>query len=94
MGQLAVLAAKHGDTTSAIRLMNSVPRDSQQGEGENSYWRARVEAQLGRKLEAVSLLRRAFEEGYPQISLSHSMWYDFPTLQGYPPFEALVASDR
>lgn len=93
-GHLAVLAAKRGDSITANQLINSVPPKTQQWPGENSYWRARVEAQIGHKPEAVSLLRRAFDEGYPQISLSHATWYDFPTLQGYPPFEALVASDR
>jgi DNA-binding SARP family transcriptional activator/TolB-like protein len=93
-GQLAVLAAKHGDSTTANRLINSVSPKAQQWSGENSYWRARVAAQIGHRSDAVALLRRAFDEGYPQISLSHSTWYDFPTLQGYPPFEALVAADR
>jgi tetratricopeptide (TPR) repeat protein len=93
-GHLAVLAAKAGDTASARKLIEFVPSEKQQWSGENKYWRARVAAQMGRRTEAVHLLRQAFDEGYPQISLSHSTWFDFPTLQGFPPFEALVASDR
>lgn len=93
-GHLAVLTAMKGDTAAAARLIASVPKDIQQWKGENSYWRARVTATMRHKQEAVALLQSAFDEGYPQVSLSHSMWYDFPELQGYPPFEALVASDR
>lgn len=93
-GHLAVLAAMRGDTAAVRRLMTSVPREIQQWAGENSYWRARVAAQLGKKEEAVGLLQAAFAEGYPQVSLSHSTWHDFPPLQGYPSFETLVASDR
>lgn len=93
-GHLATLAAAKGDTAGVRRLMHSVPKEIQQWPGENSYWRARVAAELGKKGEATRLLQSAFDEGYSQVSLSHSMWYDFPNLQGYPPFEALVASDR
>lgn len=93
-GHLAVLAAMQGDSAAAKRLIASVPKTIQRWDGENSYWRARVAAQLGKKDEAVGLLQMAFAEGYPQVSLSHSTWYDFPPLQGYPSFEALVASDR
>jgi predicted Zn-dependent protease len=88
-GHVAVLTAMRGDTTTALRLMAALPEDNQQ-----TFWRARLASELGHRKEAVDLLARAFKEGFPQISLSHSTWYDFPKLQGYPPFEALVASDR
>lgn len=93
-GHVAVLSAMGGDSTAALGLIRSIPKSIEQWPGENTYWNSRVAAELGRKAEAVELLGKAFEEGYPQVNLSHSNWFDFPTLQGYPPFEALVASDR
>ena len=97
IGNLALLAGMRGDSATALRLIDMVP---QKDTGNSyvdgtSYWRARVAAQLGHKEEAVRLLGRAFANGmFARRSLSHSMWYDFPTLQGYPPFESMVAQDR
>jgi tetratricopeptide (TPR) repeat protein len=93
-GQLARLAAKRGDTAAASRIIELVPEADEQWSGEKNYWRAQVAAELGQRENAVRLLRAAFDKGLPQMSLSHSDWYDFPKLQGYPPFEALVNSTR
>lgn len=92
--QLAVISARQGDSVAARKLMESVPKDRQDGDNSYDYWRARVAAELGQREQAVQFLRKSFDGGHPQISLSHSMWFDFPKLEGFPPFEALVASDR
>jgi len=57
--------------------------------GSNTYWRAAILGHLGRKDEAVRLLRRAFEEG-----LSHQLRHPDPLLLplwDYEPFEELMA---
>ena len=92
--QLAVIAASQGDSVEARRLMESVPSDQQEGDNSYDYWRARVAAELGHREQAVQFLRKSFDGGHSQISLSHAMWFDFPKLQGFPPYESLVASDR
>jgi hypothetical protein len=74
--------------------MQSVSKAEEQWTGENTLWWARIAAELGERDKAVNLLRKAFDQGIPQISLSHSTWYDYPKLQGYPPFESLVSSNR
>ncbi len=58
------------------------------GFGEAAMLRARIAALLGRKDEAVQLIRLAFSQGARRERLDHVM--DFDGLRGYPPFEDLV----
>lgn len=91
--QMAIILARKRDSTAARKLMESISKEHQQYP-DYSYWQARIAAELRQRELAVRLLRKSFDGGRPRISLSHSRWFDFPTLQGFPPFDALVASDR
>jgi tetratricopeptide (TPR) repeat protein len=57
--------------------------------GENTYWRAAILANLGRKDEAVLLLRRAYQEGRSRYDISADLF--FKPIWGYEPYEAVVA---
>ena len=52
-------------------------------------WRARIDAVLGRRDEAVNLLRQAFSEG-----LGYGIWLhrdpDFESLHGFKPFDEVM----
>jgi DNA-binding SARP family transcriptional activator len=93
-GMLGVLAARRGDSTTAAGFADLISRLPILWPGENTYWRARIAAQLGSKSAAVALLRQSFVEGYFQIDFDHTQWPNFPTLHGYQPFEEIVRSDR
>ena len=88
-GYLGDLAARQGDTVEAERLMAAIGRRTYSyGFGEAAMLRARIAALLGRKDEAVKLIRLAFSQGARRERLDHVM--DFDGLRGYPPFEDLV----
>jgi DNA-binding SARP family transcriptional activator/tetratricopeptide (TPR) repeat protein len=88
-GYLGVVAARQCDTVEAVRRITTLAhRSYAYGFGEASMWRARIAALLGRKDEAVQLIRLAFSEGSRRDRLDHSM--DFEALRGYPAFEELA----
>jgi hypothetical protein len=57
--------------------------------GWDSYYRAAIAAQLGRFDESLSLLRRAFSQGFGWRSDLHSS-YELEPLRGHPEFEAML----
>ena len=88
-GYLGDLAARQGDTVEAERLMAAIGRRTYAyGFGEAAMLRARIAALLGRKDEAVKLIRLAFSQGARRDRLDHVI--DFDGLRGYPAFEDLV----
>jgi DNA-binding SARP family transcriptional activator len=93
-GLLGVLAAQRGDRATAAAIAERlVGLERPYERGQATYWRACVAATLGRRDEAVELLRRALAEGYVFNSLfffSAHVEPSFATLRGYAPFEALL----
>jgi len=93
-GLLGVLAAQRGDRATAAGIAERlVGLERPYERGQATYWRACVAATLGRRDEAVELLRRALAEGYVFNSLfffSAHVEPSFATLRGYAPFEALL----
>jgi tetratricopeptide (TPR) repeat protein/TolB-like protein len=90
LGFLGAVAARLGDANSADRYSGEL--EDQEGpyqRGANTLWRARIEAILGNRDEAVSLLRRAHSEGVGfGIWLHRDM--DLALLRGFPPFEEFL----
>jgi DNA-binding SARP family transcriptional activator/tetratricopeptide (TPR) repeat protein len=93
-GLLGVLAAQRGDRATAAGIAERlVGLERPYERGQATYWRACIAAKLGRRDEAVELLRRALAEGYVFNSLfffSAHVEPSFATLRGYAPFEALL----
>lgn len=93
-GLLGVLAAERGDRAAAAGIAERlVGLERQYGRGQATYWRACIAAKLGRRDEAVELLRRALAEGYVfngLFFLSAHLEPSFATLRGYEPFEELL----
>ncbi len=91
-GYLGVLAARRGNTAEAERISAWLAvQNPSYHQGWHVYWRARIAAQLGRREEAVRLLRQALSQG----ALMHvnGMFHedsDLEPLHGYPPFEELM----
>jgi hypothetical protein len=69
-----------------VRWLETVERPNLQG--MNTYLRGAIAANLGKRDEAVALLRRSFQEGRSYWN-AHAYPY-FSPLWGYEPFEDLV----
>lgn len=93
-GLLGVLAAQRGDRVAAVAIAERlVGLERPYGRGQATYWRACIAAKLGRRDEAVELLRRALAEGYVfngLFFLSAHVEPSFATLRGDAPFEELL----
>jgi DNA-binding SARP family transcriptional activator/TolB-like protein len=91
---LGALAARRGDTATAARMEEWLaPRAGTHGHasmvgGEATYARARIAALLGQRERAVSLLRRAFDEGHGKIFVHFDP--DLESLRGFAPFDELL----
>jgi tetratricopeptide (TPR) repeat protein len=91
---LGALAARRGDTATAARMEEWLaPRAGTHGQasivgGEATYARARIAALLGQRERAVSLLRRAFDEGHGKIFVHFDP--DLESLRGYAPYDELL----
>ncbi len=97
VGLAGVAAAAAGDAAQARRLMSTLEARAQRlskaarglSWGESSYWRSAIAAQLGDSALALSLMRRAREEGMgvePSVHAEPA----FDVLRGWPPFAALL----
>jgi DNA-binding SARP family transcriptional activator len=88
-GFLGVLAAHRGDTAEARRRFDALARRRYAYDfGAATMWRAQIAATMGRKDEAVKLIRAAFSEGARRDRLDHYASLD--GLLGYPPFDSLL----
>jgi tetratricopeptide (TPR) repeat protein len=90
LGWLGIVSAHLGDTTAAegySSLLRTLDRPYLFG--WDSYYRAAIAAQLGRFDESLSLLRRAFSQGFGWRSDLHSN-YELEPLRGHPEFEAIL----
>jgi tetratricopeptide (TPR) repeat protein len=93
-GLLGVLAAQRGDSAAAVRADSVLSRlERPYSRGRAAYWRACIAARLGRRDEAVDLLKRARAQGYVFngfFFLNAHLEPSFATLRGYAPFEELL----
>jgi tetratricopeptide (TPR) repeat protein len=90
VGLRGVLAARIGEARTAdscAARLAAMPR--KYSFGVPSVWEARIAAVRGQRDSAVTLLRKAFQEGR-----EYDLWIhrdiELESLRGYPPFEALV----
>ncbi|MGI9183262.1 MAG: BTAD domain-containing putative transcriptional regulator [Longimicrobiaceae bacterium] len=96
-GALGVLAARRGDRVEAERIAAWLAaRREPYLWGNHSYWRACIAVQLGRKAEAVTLLREAFGQGMWYTRQASWPWLHLHTdpcldpLRDYRPFRELM----
>jgi hypothetical protein len=93
-GLLGVLAARRGDRAEAARadsVLSGLSRPYARGRA--TYWRACIAATLGRREEAVDLLKRARAQGHVfngLFFLNAHLEPSFATLRGYAPFRELL----
>lgn len=93
IGYIGAAAAALGDTTSAVAIADSLSRFAD-NRPLATFWRAQIAYHLGRRGEATTLLRAAWDAGVPRTVTAHSPRDVFPRLKGYAPFEQLVGSDK
>jgi tRNA A-37 threonylcarbamoyl transferase component Bud32/TolB-like protein len=90
LGSLGVIAARLGDSVAADGFSRGLAAlEEPYRLGQNTLWRARIEAVRGNQEEAVTLLRRAFGEG-----VGFGIWLHrdpaLAPLADYPPFQEFV----
>ncbi len=89
-GMTGVLAALMGNEDEARQVEEALHTFDQEYLNHiNTYFRARINALLGEREKAVSLLEEAFEQGMPFIIIIHRD-LAFEPLQDYPPFQELL----
>jgi len=90
LGFRGAIAARLGDSIVARDFSRRLEGlEEPYRHGNSTLWRARIEAVLGNREEAMSLLRRAFGEGIPfGIWVHRDM--DLVPLHGYPAFEEFI----
>ncbi len=87
---LARLAARRGDPAEAERISQTLTSiDQPYLFGSLTLARAHIAALVGKRADAVALLRRALAEGFPFVYELHSN-PDLEALRDYPPFEELL----
>jgi len=90
LGRLGVIAARRGDKEEALRISSLLENiDRPYIFGSHTYWRARIAAILGERVNAVRLLREALAQGRRYDVHLHPV-IDFEPLQDYPPFKELI----
>jgi serine/threonine-protein kinase len=90
LGPLGVVAARLGDSVAAGDFSRRLAAlEEPYRPGQRILWRARIEAVLGNREEAMALLRRAFGEG-----VGFGIWLHrdpaLAPLADYPPFQEFV----
>jgi DNA-binding SARP family transcriptional activator len=99
LGRIAVLSA---DTAKAASIDSILAAESNRPlmiptlRGAEIVARARIAAGLGRREEAVALLKEASARGMLELGPSHTFHADplLAPLRGYPPFDALLIPDN
>jgi tetratricopeptide (TPR) repeat protein len=100
-GTLGALAARRGDRAMAIEIdawLASRWREADDWSGETrarlTYARASIASLLGEHERALSLLRQAFDEGFPYIKGGYPSWLevdpDMDPLRGDPRFQRIM----
>jgi tetratricopeptide (TPR) repeat protein len=99
LGYLGVLAARRGDLERAAAISTELSRQDfdplfTRIPDQQRCWRARIAAVLGKREEAVTLLRPIFNRTTPDGHPLHAhAEMDFESLRDYPPFQALVGPE-
>jgi tetratricopeptide (TPR) repeat protein len=89
-GSIGVLAARDGDPVRAAEALAWLEAfDRPYARGRPTYWRAAILAGLGRRDEAVALLRTAFDEGLPYSRQLH-LAPELAPLRDHRPFQLLM----
>jgi len=89
-GMLALTAARLGDSATAARMLDTLALvKGRYLFGRVAYTRACIASVLGRREEAVPLLRRAFGEGLLGRGDLHTD-PDMDSLRDFPPFQQLL----
>ncbi len=90
LGMVGLTAARSGDSVRASEVIDRLSdMNPPYAAGENLYLMASISAVLGRPDEAMSVLYRAFEEGFPHGLRLHSDM-NFESLRERDDFRALV----
>jgi hypothetical protein len=79
-----------------LARLSSQPLENPLARGEQILERARFAAGLGRREQAITLLRDAAARGMVDLGASHAFHADplLAPLRGYPPFQALLVPDN
>ena len=89
-GMTGALAALMGDEEEARQVEEALRTiDQEYIRSLHTYFRARINALLGEREKAVSLIEEAFEQGMPFVIVIHRDLALEP-LQDYPPFQELL----
>ena len=87
------VAARLGDRDAAMRHLATLERASSEPGGVTELRRAELAALLGRREQAVSLLRDAFARGLSMSTGLHRQM-DLESLRGFAPFDELLKPKR
>ncbi len=92
IGLAGRIAAMRGDTAEAERRLRQLAAIDGRGlQGTHTQERAFINADLGRKAEAVALLEESFAQGVGFNTWWRLHWFtDLESLWGYEPFERLL----
>ncbi len=86
-GEIGIVAAHQGDLATVEQtdrwLSEAAPLHL---DGQNTEYRAKIAAVLGKKAEAIRLLQQASSEGYP-FGMERHQSPEYRTLKGYRPFD-------
>jgi hypothetical protein len=92
LAHLGLIAARQGNRVRADSVVELLEARDSAGNGVlPTYYRARIAAVLGERVEAVQLLRRAIDAGYNFFGypFDQSTRWDFAPLRGYRPYQDL-----
>ena len=93
VGHLAIIAALRGDTLRARAVSDSLGANTPRwDQGRTVFWQAAVAAYLGKRDEAVRLLKS--QNPYQLSMVSWHSNFELRPLRGYPPFDALITPER
>ncbi len=93
-GALGVLAAMKENEEEALQVEKSLRNvNASYLYGNHTYYRARINAILGNKNKAVSLIKKSFEQGR-SFGIGVHRDLAFESLYDYPPFRKLLEPDR
>jgi tetratricopeptide (TPR) repeat protein len=94
LGKVGILSARLGDEKRAREIFKTLEQiDRPYLFGEHTYWRACISSQLQEQALAVTLLRKALDQG---LLMPNLKWSDIALepLRDYQPFQELIRPKR